>query len=339
MVSERALALQKKAFVVDTHCDTILKVLMSENPFLRRRYQLEQPIQLGNRNPALHLDFAGMREGGVNLQFFAVYIEPEYKPCGSLRRTLQGIDAFYRQLEQNPEVVFVKSYADVERAQEKDSLAALLSIEGGEALEGDLGVLRMLYQLGVRCIGLTWNQRNRIAEGVGDCESGGGLTAFGKQVVREMNKLGMIIDVSHISEPGFWDVIEVSEQPIIASHSNAKAVCNHVRNLTDDQIKALAENGGVMGMNYCRSFVGEGETVTVATLVNHIEHIIDLVGPDHVGLGSDFDGIGATPDGLTDVTKVPLITEELVRRGYSDQVITKILGGNYLRVLQTVLGR
>ena len=336
-ISERARNLHFNNFVIDTHCDTIMKICNSWNPRMRHYMGIDSEIDLSLENDNMHIDIPKMKRGGMNLQFFAVYLEPQYKPFGSLMRTMQGFDAVYKLFEKSPELKHVASYEDAMEAKANNQIAALLSIEGGEALEGDLSVLRMLYKLGLRCIGLTWNQRNRIAEGVGDCVSGGGLSVFGRELIKEMNRLGVIVDVSHLSEPGFWDVIEVSEKPIIASHSNAKAICDHVRNLTDDQIKALAKNGGVMGMNFCRPFVGSGEVVTIDDLLDHVDHIVKLVGPDHIGLGSDFDGIGAAPDGLDDITCIPLITEGLVQRGYDDETIIKFLGGNYLRVLRETL--
>ncbi|QOR36534.1 dipeptidase [Clostridium sp. 'deep sea'] len=336
-ISERARNLHFNSFVIDTHCDTLMKVCNSWNARTRKMNNLDAPYDLSKDYDSLHLNIPKMKTGGHNLQFFAVYLEPQYKPFGSLKRTLQGFDAFYEMIENNPEVMLVKSYEDALKAQKANSLAGLLSIEGGEALEGDLSVLRMLYKLGLRCIGLTWNQRNRIAEGVGDCVSGGGLTVFGRELIKEMNRLGVIVDVSHLSEPGFWDVIKYSSKSIIASHSNAKAVCDHARNLTDEQIKALAKNGGVMGMNFCRAFVKSGDTVTIEHMLDHIDHIINLVGPNHIGIGSDFDGIAAAPDGLENVTKFPNLTEGLIRRGHSDETIKKLLGENYLRVMKNTL--
>ncbi len=336
-ISKRAKDLHFSSFVVDTHCDTLMKVVNSWNPYMRRIHNIDNEIDLSQDNPGLHLDIPKMKKGGLNLQFFAVYIEPQYKPSGSLARALQGFDAFYQMLERNPELVKVTSYQDALKAKETNSPAALLAIEGGEALEGSLSSLGMMYKLGLRSLGLTWNQRNRIAEGVGDCVSGGGLTVFGRELIAEMNKLGIIVDVSHLSEPGYWDVIKYSTKPIIASHSNARAVCDHPRNLTDEQIIALAENGGVMGMNFCKPFVKSGEEVNLDDLLDHVDHIITLVGPDHIGLGSDFDGITSAPKELTDVTTIPLITQGLIDRGYDDETIEKFLGKNYLRLLKEVL--
>jgi len=336
-ISERARKLHFENFVVDTHCDTLMKIANSWDPQYRRLFNIEGPIDISKENPDMHIDIPRMKKGGMNLQFFAVYIEPRFKPSGALMRTLQGFDAFEQMLANNPEMMKVTSYEDAIKAKKDNRIAGLLAIEGGEALEGSLSVLRMLYNLGLRSIGLTWNQRNRIAEGVGDCVSGGGLTKFGRELIAEMNKLGVIVDVSHLSPAGYWDVIEFSEKPIIASHSNARAVCDHPRNLYDDQIKALAENGGVMGMNFCVPFVKDADEVTIEDMLDHVDHIVNLVGVDHVGLGSDFDGISASPKGLENITTIPNFTHGLVERGYTDEEIVKILGGNYLRVLKEVL--
>lgn len=336
-ISKRAKELHFNNFVIDTHCDTLMKVVNSWEPYYQSMYNLAGPIDLSKENPDLHLDIPRMKKGGLNLQFFAVYIEPRYKPSGALMRAMQGFDAFDQMLEKNPEVVRVRSYQDTLKAKENNSTAGLLAIEGGEALEGNLSVLRMLYKLGLRAIGLTWNQRNRIAEGIGDCVSGGGLTVFGRELIAEMNELGIIVDVSHLSPAGYWDVLKYSKKPIIASHSNARAICDHPRNLDDDQIKALAKNGGVMGMNFCLPFVKDKEDVTIEDMLDHVDHIRDLVGVDHIGLGSDFDGIAAAPKGLENVTEIPNFTHGLVERGYSDEDIIKILGGNYLRILKEVL--
>jgi len=321
---ERAVELHMKSLVIDTHCDTIIGVVNGN-------------YGIGSEREDGHLDIPRMVRGGVNVQFFACYIEPVHKPTRSLRRCVQMIDAIYAQAEQNPDTMEVALTAcDVERLHTAGKIAAIIAIEGGEAVEGDLGVLRMLYKLGVRSIGLTWNQRNDIADGVGEIRAKGGLTNFGVSLIQEMNRLGMIIDVSHLTKPGFWDVIAESKHPIIASHSNAEAICNHQRNLDDDQIRALAKNGGVMGMNFCPPFVA-AENATLDDMLNHIGHIVKLVGADHVGLGSDYDGIGSTPTGLEDVSKMINITRGLVARGYSDEDIIKILGGNYLRVMKMVL--
>lgn len=322
---ERVQELHRNSIVIDTHCDTLLGVV-------GKRYSLAEERSTG------HIDLPRLKRGGVSCQFFAVYIEPPFKPDRSLKRALQMIDSLYEDLPKaNGEMEIAYSAADIERIVAQDKVAAVIAIEGGEAMEGDLGVLRMLYRLGVRAVGLTWNQRNQIADGVGEIRSKGGLTNFGVAVIQEMNRLGMIVDVSHITKPGFWDVIETTRDPIIASHSNAEVICNHARNLDDDQIKALAKNGGVMGMNFCPPFVKADGQATVMDMLDHIDHIVTLVGPDHVGLGSDFDGIGSTPIGLENATQMINITRGLVSRGYDDDSIKKILGGNHLRVIRQVL--
>lgn len=324
-MSSRALDLHHRSLVVDTHVDTLLAAAYGRR-------------SLAERSDEGHVDFPRLKEGGVNVQFFAHYIEPAFKPDRGLLRFMQLADVFYREVEASQgaaEVAF--SVQDIRRITDEGRVACILAIEGGEAIQGDMGVLRMLYRLGVRSIGLTWNQRNALADGVGEARTGGGLTNVGVKAVKEMNRLGVLVDVSHLTEPGFWDVVEVSDKAFIASHSNAKAVCDHPRNLTDEQITAMAKKGGVMGMNFAPAFV-HPETATLKGVLDHIDHIVDLVGIEHVGIGSDFDGIGSTPAGLEDVTCLPRLTEGLVDRGYSDEDITAILGGNFLRVCERVWG-
>ena len=229
------------------------------------------------------------------------------------------------------------SHAEIIQANEEGKIAAMLSIEGADVLEGRLSMLRVYHRLGVRMVGLVHSLRNLLADGVSDNRTKGGLSQFGVEVVEELNRLGMMVDVSHLSDAGFWDVMEASKDPVVASHSNSRAVCPHPRNMTDDMIRALAEHGGVMGMNFATDFVHETNP-SVETLVDHIDHIVDLVGPEHVGLGSDFDGIPSTPRGLEDASKMPALTEELVKREYSEDYIHLILGGNHLRLVKQVVG-
>jgi membrane dipeptidase len=323
--SPLAKDIHSKAIVVDGHIDTLLELVNG------------RVFGLGEENTVTHVDFPRLQKGGVNVQFFAAFIEPAYKPERALKRTLQMISQFHREIEKNSDqIMLVTKYDDISKSTKSGKIAALLSIEGGEALAGDLGVLACLYRLGVRAIGLTWNERNDIADGVGEKFANSGLTSFGIEVVKEMNHLGMMIDVSHINEHGFWDVLEHTTKPIIASHSNAFTQCAHVRNLKDDQIVALARNGGVMGMNFAPPFI-DRERATIGRLVDHIDHIVQLVGVDYVGLGSDFDGIPATPEGLDDVTCLPAITQALLDRRYSEPDIHKILGGNFLRVMKETI--
>jgi membrane dipeptidase len=321
--TERARGLHARALVVDTHCDTILAMVRGER-------------RLGIASDKGHLDLPRLRQGGVGAQFFAVYIEPQYKPDLGLERALEVMDVFFAELEASPDQVeLARGVADIRRLHAAGKIAAVLAIEGGEAIGSNLSNLRILYRLGVRSMGLVWNQRNLIADGVGERRTGGGLSNFGVEVVHEMNRLGMAVDVSHLSDPGFWHVAEVCLGPFLATHSNARAVCDHPRNLTDDQIKALARSGGVMGLNFAPAFVS-AQQASLDGLLDHLDHIVALVGPDHVGLGSDFDGISHTPEGLPDVTAMPRITEGLVSRGYSDEQVLQFLGGNHLRVLEEV---
>lgn len=321
--------LHSRALVIDSHCDTILKVLGSQGKY-----------RLGALHQTEHVDIPRLRQGGVDMQFFAVYIGAEYKPDRAVKRTLQLLDCLYQEIEANQDTLrLILKASDIDFVKTNNQIGVLISIEGGEALEGDLALLRIYHRFGVRAVGLTWNERNQIAEGVGECRSGGGLTDFGVSVVAEMNRLGMIVDVSHISEPGFYDVLNVSQHPVIASHSNARAVCGHVRNLTDRQIRALAEKGGVMGMNFAPEFLVEQGEAHLDDVITHIDHIVNLLGNSkHVGLGGDLDGISQTPRGLEDVTKYPALTEALLRRGYSEEALLDILGLNHLRVIRSVLG-
>ncbi len=316
--------LHRDAVVLDAHCDTLYAIMEGQREDLG-------PSDIG------HVDVPRLRAGGVDVQFFACWIPSEYKPDRGLKAALKLLDIAHLELERREDILLILSRADVDRARAEGKVGVLLSIEGGEAVEDDLAYLRTLYRLGVRSICLTWNQRNLLADGVAEAETGGGLTNLGREVVREMNRLGMIVDVSHLSEAGFWDVLEVSSHPVIASHSNARAVCPHPRNLSDDQIRALAQAGGVMGMNFSRLFV-DPKRHTLERVLDHIDHVVELVGPEHVGLGSDFDGIDETPEGLEDVSRMGNITAGLLARGYDEESVRLILGGNFLRVMERVMG-
>jgi membrane dipeptidase len=229
--------------------------------------------------------------------------------------------------------------ADADRLYREGKISAFLGIEGGHAIEDSLDTLRDFYSLGVRVMTLTWMYNTNWADASGDTPVHGGLTEFGAEVVREMNRLGMVVDVSHASDETFYDTLEVSKKPVVASHSCVRALNNHHRNMTDDMLRALAQNGGVIGINFYSEYLAPaGTEVTVGTLVDHIEYAVDVAGIDHVGLGSDFDGVTALPAGLDDVSKLPAITEELLDRGFAEKDIEKILGGNMLRVFRAALG-
>jgi membrane dipeptidase len=273
---------------------------------------------------------------GVKLQFFAAFISPKYRHCATVR-ALDLIDLYYREMEAAGDLIEpVLSYHDIARVMSSGKAAALLSLEGGEALAGRLSVLRLFYRLGVRSIGLTWNGRNELADGVGEGRTGGGLTEFGVRAVKEMDRLGILVDVSHLSEPGFWDVIEISGRPVIATHANSRSQCDHPRNLKDSQIKALAGTGGVIGLCFCPDFICN-ENPCLERLLDHAEYIASVAGIECIGLGSDFDGIEKVAPGLEDVTRIPYVAEGLRRRGFNGSEIEMIMGHNWLRVIKEVL--
>jgi membrane dipeptidase len=334
---KKALALHKEATVTDFHCDTLKFVV--EWPMIRG--PLPERRRLGERSNSGHIDLPRLIEGGVDCQVFAVFTAREPRPQDA---AILLIDAFYQSLDTNRDKLsLVLNLEEIKKANREGKVAGLLSMEGGEPLLGSLAALRVFYKLGIRAIGLTWSNRNELGNGSGESRHTGGLTDFGVSVVEQANKLGMIVDVSHLNDEGFWDVVGINKGPFIASHSNCRSLCNNPRNLTDDMIKALAERGGVMGMNFLPFFllpredITSGKKATVKTIFDHIDHIVELVGVDHIGLGSDYDGIPYPPDGLEDTSKMPNITLELVERGYSDDDVKKILGDNFLRVIDTVL--
>ena len=327
---ERAMEVHRKAIVADTHCDTTGSWIGTP------------PRPFGVRSDKGAIDIPRMKEGGLDCQVFAVYTAPTYYDA-PLKRAMQMIDVFYSEMEMNQgSIVVCTSYDQIIESVENERLAAILSIEGGEPVQGGPGILRMLYKLGVRILSFTHFPRNLIADGSGEMGSKSGLTTLGDQLVEEMNRIGMILDISHMNEPGFLDIIELTKDPFIATHSNCRALCDHHRNLTDDQIRALAEKGGVIHLSYCGGFIKKGVTrdtiheVSLNDWLDHLDYAINLVGPNHVGLGSDFDG-GCGFPGLDDATKIPNITRGMVARGYSDEDIEKVLGGNFLRVFKKVI--
>lgn len=309
--------------IVDAHCDTLIRKYDQENDLFKNNF---------------HLDIERMLKLGNYAQFFAAFVSPSYSQAYALRRAIQIIDNFNRQVcLYKDSITHCCDFNSIQTALKEGKVAAILSIEGGDALQGDLATLRVFYKLGVRSMGLTWNYRNEIADGVEDGLTGGGLTPFGREVISEMNSLGMIIDVSHISERGFWDVIELSKTPIIASHSNAKEICNHIRNLTNEQIIAIKKNGGVIGINFYPLFLNNTGDASIDDIIRHIEHISSLVGCDHIGIGSDFDGIEYTPSGINGVQDVEKIFDELLKKNYSEDDVKKIAGSNFMRIIRQIL--
>lgn len=361
------------------HCDTLMRCL--------------DGYRLGDRNVEGHIDLPRLADGGVDLQFFACWPSPSYLPRGegdtdsSAYRVRAMIDAFDREIEANPGAIGRATTAAQARSiisQEK--IAAVLAVEGGHGIENSLDILREFYDKGVRYMTLTWNNSTDWADAAYQVsEEGplhGGLTDFGRDVVRTMSEMGMMVDLSHAAESTFWDVMEITQDPVIASHSCAYSLCPHYRNLNDKQLKAMAANGGVVCVNFYTGYLDStyartmdevpkiykvefdslaevygadrellwrarrqiynratrGITVSIETLVDHIDYVAHVAGIDHVGLGSDFDGVSSLPDGLNDASDMPKITEVLVDRGYSRSEIDNILGGNVMRVFGEVCG-
>ena len=314
-------------FICDCHCDTLTE-LYNKNASL---YENEQ-----------HFDIKRQIALGGGLQFCAIYVPTEvFRYQGGLRYTLCLLDKYNQEIkklyENGIDVLQVRTAEDAGNVL-KHKAATLLAIEEGGAIDGSLEALRCLYELGVRAMTLTWSNRNDIADGINEEATGSGLTLFGKQVVAEMNRLGMLVDVSHISTAGFWSVIETSTKPIIATHSNAKSLCSHPRNLNDEQIKALAQNGGLAGITFAGQFLEEDwRNACIESVYKHIDYMLNLIGnDDHIGFGSDFDGISHPPYNIQGVQDYkPLI--EYLSKYYSDETINKITHQNVINLLQKVL--
>lgn len=314
-------------FICDCHCDTLTE-LYNKNASL---YKNEQ-----------HFDIKRQIALGGGLQFCAIYVPTEvFRYQGGLRYTLCLLDKYNQEIkklhENGIDVLQVRTAEDAGNVL-KHKAATLLAIEEGGAIDGSLEALRCLYELGVRAMTLTWSNRNDIADGINEEATGSGLTLFGKQVVAEMNRLGMLVDVSHISTAGFWSVIETSTKPIIATHSNAKSLCSHPRNLNDEQIKALAQNGGLAGITFAGQFLEEDwRNACIESVYKHIDYMLNLIGnDDHIGFGSDFDGISHPPYNIQGVQDYkPLI--EYLSKYYNDETINKITHQNVINLLQKVL--
>jgi membrane dipeptidase len=301
-------------------------------------YRMEtEGLDFYKDSETLQLSYDRISKAGIDLQVFALWVRPTYSPAEQLRVILGMIDAFYERVCVNGHMRPILSRDDLTRNLENGQRSGMLSIEGGDCLQGDIRVLRMLHRLGVRAMGLTWNQGNCIADGVGEAVDNG-LKPFGREVIREMNRLGMVVDVSHLAPRGFWDVIDVAQAPVIASHSNAKAICDHRRNLTDEQLKALYQTGGLAGLTFVPYFVKTNGTtdVCITDLLRHVDHMLALGGENHIGLGSDFDGIDTTMVDLRHGGDYQVLREVLVKN-YGDEITRKIFGGNFKRVLDSIL--
>ena len=332
--------------------------------------------------PGAQTTLKKLQQGRVDAQFFSVFVPPAYERYGFARRTFELIDRLYRELEASPGDIRLVTTADgILRESAAGRIAALIGIEGGHSIEHNLALLRVYHRLGVRYMTLTWNNANEWADSSGDEARWDGLNAFGLDVVREMNRLGMMIDISHVSDAAFWDVMEHTRAPVIASHSLARELRGSARNMSDEMIRAMANNGGVIQVSfYAKHLDDEFKTAfdsameeaaaqfdaletqyaddpieldeqswslekrieqaltppSTARVADHIDHIVKVAGIDHVGIGSDFDGLGAPPAGLEHIGRIRTLTAELVRRGYTDADVKKILGENLLRVMRAV---
>lgn len=303
----------------DAHCDTITELFKNkEELFSNRR----------------HVSIARLLSFAAPVQVFAVWLNKTQKRK-FYDDTMEVIDFYFMQLKKYGDyITHANSYQEIQKNQDANMISAVLAIEGGEALEGNIDNLKNFYDKGVRILTLTWNNKNELGDGVG-VEESGGLTDFGFEIVEKMNEMGMIIDVSHLSEKGFWDVAERSSKAVIASHSNAYEVCSHKRNLKDEQILKIAESGGVVGMNLYPPHVSENKTAKIMDVIKHIDHIVKLAGADCVGLGCDFDGIEKTPEGIYGVDGVNRLANilELI---YGSEITEKIMHGNFERLFRSV---
>jgi membrane dipeptidase len=318
-------------------------------------------FDIGKRSVDGHTDLPRLREGGVGAVFFAAYVAASYaKDKTGAHRALQMIDTVRTDIvaKYPKDFAFATTAAEIEAAHRQGKIAALIGIEGGHAIEDDPRILRDFYALGVRYMTLTHTNTNGWADSSGDINDRSvkhheGLTPLGRQIIAEMNRLGMMVDISHVSDKTFYDVIDASKAPVIASHSSCRAISNVPRNMTDAMIVALAKKGGVIHINFNCEFLSQKTAdserkkpasehdknvvpATLADVVEHIKHVVKLAGVDAVGIGSDFDGVKCTPTGLEDVSKFPNLTRALLEEGYSPTDIRKMYGGNTLRVMRAV---
>ena len=314
-------------WMIDGHSDWLLDIADTKRSFFEQS-------DIG------HVDLPRLHSGQISAMFCAAFVRNDDLPHHALIQTLRMVDRLRRIVEESDgSVRLVESYDDLGTAHSEGSFGAILHYEGAEAIDPEFAILRLSYALGLRSLGFTWSRSNIFAEGVGEWNQDRGLTYLGKELVRRCNEMGILIDVSHLNVAGFWDVVETTRLPFVASHSNARAICEHERNLYDDQIRALADKGGLMGINFARQFLvqdaSKPEHVSLDQMVDHVDHIVNLVGIDHVALGSDYDGAGM-PEDLYDAAQLPKLIDKLRERGYSDDAIQKFGRDNWLRVLKQV---
>jgi membrane dipeptidase len=355
---------------IDTHIDTAQRILIGH-------------VDISQRLPDGQVDIPRLKEGGMRAPFFALWVPTYYKGSEAVRRTLDLRDAMQGVFDRYPDQIEMATTAgDLERIVKSGKIAAVLTLEGGHQIADDLAVLRMYQRMGIRAMTLTHFRNNNWADSSTDKPVHNGLTDFGKQVVREMNRIGMIVDISHVSDKTFYDALAVTTKPVIASHSSSRAISEIPRNMTDDMLKALARNGGVVGINFGAGFVNPKDARAIMANINgmaaqepnlagkalddfaaqeyarenaplthvsaasiddvvaNIDHIAKVAGIDHVGIGTDFDGIGNdVPKGLEDASKMPALAVALRKKGYSEADVEKVMGGNFLRVMKQVIGK
>ena len=369
---ERAKSLHRGTPLIDGHNDLPWQYRM-------RAQRAISEIDIGERQEelGLHTDIPRLREGGVGGQFWSVYVDTGLMGSDAVQATMEQIDVVYNMIRAYPSTFGLALSADgVEEAFRSGRVASLIGMEGGHSIGGSIGALRMFYRLGARYMTLTHNKNVPWADSCTDAPSAHGLTEFGREVVREMNRLGMLVDLSHVSAETMHDALDASETPVIFSHSSARAITSHPRNVPDDVLSRMPKNGGVVMVTFVSGFIservfayekaleverqrllledmgGDGKAVeaglsrfqeenprpraTLADVADHIDHVREVAGIDHVGIGGDFDGTTSLPEGLEDVSKYHLLTAELIRREYQDDEIRKILGENVLRVMREV---
>ncbi len=376
----RAEKLHRESLVIDTHNDIT-------TPMIEEGFDLGMDGTDPKGKIKTHTDLKRMKAGGLDAEFFAIYVDKIFvnkttaEGGGAARRALDMISLIDEQVRKHSDVLEAATTAeDIRRIARRGKIAALMGIEGGHAIEDSLHALRMFYKLGVRYMTLTHTNTNNWADSEADLNNPNvkhhnGLTDFGRRVVGEMNRLGMMVDISHVADKTFYDVIETTKAPVIASHSSCRALANHTRNMTDDMLRAVAQNKGVVMINFYDGFLDSRKAeiamrrramqedlnkkypndarraaeemkkwneanqigaTPFSTLMEHFIHVIKVAGIDHVGIGSDFDGVPGLPEGMEDISKLPNLTIELMKRGYSDADIKKVLGENLLRVMSQV---
>ena len=365
--AQDAAEIHSSAIIIDGHSDTTPK--------------FEQPEwDFSERHNTGHMDIPRIREGGLDAQFFSIYMPSTPGDGKAIKTAIRRIDSVHETVRKHPDdLMMAYTAADIREAAAQGKLACLMGMEGGHIIEDELAALRMFYKLGVRYMTLTHSFNTNWADAAGTGESvtaeHDGLTDFGREIVLEMNRLGMMVDISHVADTTFWDTLEVSKAPLIASHSSCRAITDHPRNMSDEMIKAMAEKGGVIMINFFSGYIDEeraalmrrysqkrkevretiddpserrleleklnvmwreGSKVHASVVVDHIEHVIKVAGEDYVGLGADWDGVPELPTGLDEIQKLPYITEELLRRGYGKETIHKVHGENLLRAMAKI---